>query len=89
MEYWGDDEGEFLDVLGGGCEQALAFDAYETSESGVAVPVELLGVSKRALDSFFSSFVNGLAVRGEALGIVAVACFLPDMAGQGALSFGT
>jgi hypothetical protein len=35
VEYWGDDEGDFLDVLGGGCEQALAFDAFKTSKLGL------------------------------------------------------
>ncbi|MEY3235731.1 MAG: hypothetical protein RL230_3002 [Pseudomonadota bacterium] len=49
--------------------------------------MKLFGVSEGAFDCFFSSFVDGLAMGGEALSIVAVACFLPDVAGQGALSF--
>jgi hypothetical protein len=73
--------------LGGSGKETLAFDAYEASESGVAMAMKLFGVSEGAFDCFFSSFVDGLAMGGEALSIVAVACFLPDVAGQGALSF--
>ena len=86
--YWGHDKGDFLDVLGGCGEEALAFDAYEASESGVAMAMKLFGVSEGAFDCFFSSFVDGLAMGGEALCIIAVARFLPDVAGHGALSFG-
>ena len=37
---------DFLDVLGGGGEQALACDGNQSSEAGVAVAVQLLGVGK-------------------------------------------
>ena len=62
--YWRHDEGDFLDVLGGGSEETLAFDAYETSEPCISVSVELLGVSEGALDGFLSSFVDGLTMGG-------------------------
>jgi hypothetical protein len=89
MVYWGHDKGDFLCFLGGCGQEALAFDAYEASVSGVAMAMKLFGVSEGAFDCFFSSFVDGLVIGGgEALCIISVACFLPDTAGQGALSFG-
>lgn len=88
MVYWGHDKGDFLYFLGGCGQEALAFDAYEASESGGAMAMKLFGVSEGALDCFFSSFVDGLVMGAEALCIIAVACFLPDTAGHGALSFG-
>jgi len=42
----GEGQGDFLDVLGGGGEQALACDGNQSSEAGIAVAVRLLGVGK-------------------------------------------
>lgn len=64
MVYWGHDKGDFLYVLGGCGEKALAFDAYEASESRVAMAMKLFGVGEGALDCFFSSFVDGLVMEG-------------------------
>ncbi len=88
MVYWGHDKGDFPYVFGGCGKVASAFNAYEASESGGAMAMKLFGVSEGALDCFFSSFVDGPVMGAEALCIIAVACFLPDTAGQGALSFG-
>jgi hypothetical protein len=64
MVYWGHDKGDFPYILGGYGEEALAFDAYEASESGVAMAMKLFGVSEGAIDCFFSSFVDGLVMGG-------------------------
>jgi len=52
---------DLLDVLGCGGQQALACDADLTSEAGIAVAVQLLGVGKGAFDRLLSAFVDRLA----------------------------
>ena len=47
-------EGDLLDVLGGGGDQALDAHAGQTSEAGVAVAVQLLGVGEGAFDGFLA-----------------------------------
>lgn len=39
--------GDLFDFLRGGCDLALAGDADQTSEAGIAVPMQLLGVGER------------------------------------------
>jgi hypothetical protein len=62
-------ESDLLDVLRGGSEQALAGDGEEASEAGVAVTVELLGVSEGAFDGLFPALVDALGSRGEPMDV--------------------
>lgn len=64
---------DLLDVLGGCSQQALAGDTGETSEAGIAVAMQLLGIGKGALDRFLAAFVDRLAPSGQAVGIGALA----------------
>jgi hypothetical protein len=47
------------------------------------VAVQLLGVGEGALHRFLAAAVDGLAPGGVAVGVVALAGILPDMAGGG------
>ena len=79
----GERHGDLLDVLGGCSQQALACDAGETSKAGIAMPVKLLGIGKRALDRLLAALIDCLAPRGQAMGVGALAGVGPDMAGDG------
>ena len=61
-------EGDLLDVLSGGGEQALASDARETAEARVAVAMELLGVGEGAFDGLLSPLVDALCPMASAGG---------------------
>jgi hypothetical protein len=73
-------ESDLLDVLRGGSEQALAGDGEEASEAGVAVTVELFGVSEGTFDGLFPALVDALAPRGEPMDVDTFTCVSPDMA---------
>jgi hypothetical protein len=75
-------ERDLLDALGGGCEQALDAHAHQTSEAGIAVAVQLLGVGEGALDRLLAAAIDGLAPLGQPVGVGALAGILPDMAGD-------
>src|SRR5690606_12842858 len=75
-------EGDFLDVLGGGGQEALVGDACQTSEPCIAVSVKLFGVGKGALDRLLAALVDRLAPRRQPMPIGALACVGPDMAGD-------
>jgi hypothetical protein len=65
----GQERGDLLDVLGGGGHEALACDADQSSELGIAVAMKLLGVGEGPFDSLFSAFVDCLSPRLQAIGI--------------------
>ena len=67
--FFGQEKGDFLDILGGGCQEALAGDFDQASELGIAMAKELLGIGKGALDGLLSALVDGLAPRGQAVPI--------------------
>jgi len=50
-------EGDFLDILGCGGEQALYCDSGEASKAGISVTVELFGIGKGAFHRLLSSLV--------------------------------
>ncbi len=77
-----------LDVLGRSGQQTLPSDLDQTSEPGIAVPMQLLGIGKRTLNGFLAPFVNSLAPRREAVGVGALTSVGPDMAGDGTLRLG-
>jgi hypothetical protein len=75
-------ESDFLDVLRGGGEQALAGDGEKPPEPGVAMAVKLFGVGEGALHGLLAALVDPLAPGSEAMGIDAFARSRPDMAGD-------
>lgn len=84
LRCFGERQGDFLDVLSGGGQQALARDPGQTSETGIAMPVKLLGIGKGAFHRLFSAFVDRLAPRCQPMRISALAGVRPYMAGNGA-----
>jgi len=62
-------EGDFLDVLGCGGEQALAGNGGEAPETRVSVTVQLLGVGEGTFHRFFSALVNAFSPIGQAMGV--------------------
>jgi hypothetical protein len=57
----GQGESDFLDVLGGGGQQALAGDGNEPSEANIAMTVELFGIGEGTLDGLFPTLADALA----------------------------
>jgi len=57
----GQGESDFLDVLGGGGQQALAGDGNEPSEASIAMTVELFGIGEGTLDGLFPTLADALA----------------------------
>lgn len=80
---WCQGYGYFFDILGGGGQQALAFDIDHSAEPCISVSVKLFGISKGAFNRFFSSLVEPLAPVGQAVAIGTLAGILPNMAGDG------
>ena len=61
---WGcsaEHQGDLLDVLSDGGEQALLLYFAEASHPGIAVSMQLFGVGEAALNGLFSAFVDALA----------------------------
>ena len=56
-------ESDFLYVLGGCGEQALAGDGKQAAKARVAMTVQLLGVGEGALNGLLAALVNALATR--------------------------
>jgi hypothetical protein len=88
LRVWGEDEGDFLHILGCGGHQALATRPDESAEAGIAVAEELLGVGEGALHGFLTARIDQLAPNGQAVGVGAVAGVLPNMPGNGAFGLG-
>lgn len=86
--FFGQEKGDLLDILGGGCQEALTGDVEQVSELGIAMAEELLGIGEGALDGLLAALIDGLAPRGQAVSIAGFAGLLPDMAGDSALGFG-
>jgi len=75
-------EGDLLDVLGGGSEQALTRDGDQSAEAGVAVAMELLGVGEGAFDGLLAPAVDAFAPWVQAVSVGALAGIGPDVAGD-------
>lgn len=75
-------QGDFLDVLCGGGEQALGCDGGQAPEAGISMSMKLLGVGEGTFDGFLSPLVDGLTPIGQAVGVGSLAGVLPDMAGN-------
>ncbi|AJD51639.1 hypothetical protein TH3_07595 [Thalassospira xiamenensis M-5 = DSM 17429] len=73
-------QGYFLDVLGGGGQQTLAFDIDQSPEPCISMTVKLFGICKRAFDRLFSALVNPLTPLCQTIGVSPVSGVLPDMA---------
>jgi len=65
--------------LAGGCQQALFHYLAQTTEPGITVPVQLLGVRKAALDGFFAPGIDTLAFRVKTILVNPLLGVLPDM----------
>ena len=72
-------QGDFLDVLSGGGEQALGGDGGEAAETGIAMSEELLGVGEGALDHFPAALVEAPAPVGQAMGVGPFPAVLPAL----------
>ena len=73
-------EGYFLDVLGGGGEEALTADGEQPPEAGVAVAVKLFGVGKGAFDGLLTALVDAFAPGRKTVSIDTFSGLGPDMA---------
>ena len=73
-------ESDLLDVLGGGGKQALAGDGNKPSEAGIAMTVELFGISEGTLDGLFAALVDALAPGRQPMSIGPLTGVRPDVA---------
>jgi hypothetical protein len=71
--------GDGFDILGGGAEQALFEDARQPAHLGVAMSVQLFGVSEAAFDGLLSSRVDGFAVLHQSVHVDALLAAFPHM----------
>lgn len=55
---------------------------HQTSEAGIAVAEELLGVGEGALDGLLAAAVDGFAPCRQTVGVGALTFVLPDMTGD-------
>src|SRR5271170_828357 len=78
----GEQQGDLLEVLRGGGQQALLLHFAEAAHPGVAVSVQLFGIGEAALHGLLSAFVDALADPLQAMGVDALAARLPHMPGD-------
>ena len=72
--------GDFLDVLGGGGEEALLLDLVSPAQACISVAVKLFRVGEAPLNGLFSPFVDLPSALGEAVLVCALAVIFPEMA---------